>query len=288
MIDTLVISGASSKVISFIGIFKALTDHKIYDIDKIKELHTLSIGTLYSYSILFKLDHSLIYECLAQTDYSHLVNPDEIDFDNIVNTLGFFSNIRFFEVIVKNMCQYRFKKDDITLKELYEYNPIKLYVKCVNVNTKQSVHFNKDDHPDISLTKLLIMTTCIPLFFKPVEYKNNYYVDGGLTGNLPIELVKSSNILCIKISETKKDERNNYIKDTEYPILTYLMNLLTCSSVNYEKYSSKMIDVVINIPTHDFNISDDQKIYMTSESYRQTIERLKDKRFDYNILDREN
>ena len=28
------------------------------------------------------------------------------------------------------------------------------------------------------------MTSCIPILFKPVKYNNNYYLDGGLTGNM--------------------------------------------------------------------------------------------------------
>jgi NTE family protein len=286
MIDTLVISGASSKVISFIGIFRALKDKNILsDFKNIKEIHTLSIGTLFSYSILFNLGEKLMYECLLQTDYNYCLDSKEIDFDNIINTMGFFSNVHFFESIVKSMCQYRFKKDDVTLKELYEYNPKKLYVKCVNVNTKQSVHFNKDDHPDLSITKLLIMTTCIPIMFKPIEYKNNYYIDGGLTGNLPIELVTSNDVLCIKVSEYEKDTECNTIKEADIPLLNFLLNIATCSSLNYNNYKNKIIDVSIDIPTHEFDIDAEKKDYIMKESYKQTIKRISEKDFEYNNED---
>ena len=31
----------------------------------------------------------------------------------------------------------------------------------------------------MNILKLLQMTTSIPIFFKPIKYKNNLYLDGG-------------------------------------------------------------------------------------------------------------
>ena len=70
--DTLVISGASTKVVAFVGIFRALFEKNILkeNLDGIKEIHTLSIGTLYSICLLLNIGERVIYECLTRCDFS--------------------------------------------------------------------------------------------------------------------------------------------------------------------------------------------------------------------------
>ena len=65
------------------------------------------------------------------------------------------------------------------------------------------------------------MTTCIPFLFKPIIYNDNYYVDGGLCGNFPLDYnlkLKSKKYLGIQISSYGKNEHNiesflDYIKN---------------------------------------------------------------------------
>ena len=56
----------------------------------------------------------------------------------------------------------------------------------------------------MNILKLLQMTTAIPIFIKPIKYKNNLYLDGGLSGNCPMEINDSKNYLCIYIVNKNK------------------------------------------------------------------------------------
>ena len=47
----------------------------------------------------------------------------------------------------------------------------------------------------MNILKLLQMTTAIPILLKPIKYKGDLYLDGGLSGNCPIEINKSKNYL---------------------------------------------------------------------------------------------
>ena len=88
----------------------------------------------------------------------------------------------------------------MTLKQLHDINPIKLIVKIVNISTNQSLLVDYETHPDLKLRTLLQMTTCIPLYFKSIQYKGEYYVDGGLTGRITSDDVPSENYLSIYLS----------------------------------------------------------------------------------------
>ena len=164
--DTLVISGASTKVVAFVGIFRALFEKNILkeNLEGIKEIHTLSIGTFYSICLLLNISERVIYECLIRSDFSECVDINNINLNEITKSLGLLSHEKYFKSLMKNIFMFKFQKEDITLKELYDYNPIELYIKCVNVSKQCSVHFNHKDHPNMSVTKLLIMTTTLPIF----------------------------------------------------------------------------------------------------------------------------
>ena len=84
----------------------------------------------------------------------------------------------------------------MTVNKVYEYTKIKISVKCINVNRQQVEIFDHNNSPDLSVLQLLLMTTAIPTFFKPIKYNDNYYVDGGINGNLPIEALDSDKYLC--------------------------------------------------------------------------------------------
>ena len=276
--DTLVISGASTKVVSFVGIFRALFEKNILkeDLDGIKEIHTLSIGAFYSLCLLLNISERVIYECLVGIDFTECLDVDEINFNDITTSLGFTSHERFFKIIMKRTFMYKFQTEDITLKELYEYKPIELYIKCVNVSKQCSVHFNRKKYPNMSVTKLLIMTTTLPIFFKPHKYENDYYVDGGLSGNLPVEKVKSKNVLCIHIKRCMKN-----IDEETIPLLGFLQNMCSVSSLSYNKYKNRSINIVIDLSTYDFNIDKNKKDKIIKMGYEQTLKRINDKSFNY-------
>lgn len=277
--DTLVISGASTKVVSFVGIFRALFEKGILkeNLEGIKEIHTLSIGTFYTLCLILNFSERVIYECLMRSEFSECLDADEINFNDISRSLGIISHEKYFRSLMKKIFMYRFEKEDITLKELYEYNPIDLYIKCVNVSKQSSVHFNHRTHPNMSVTKLLIMTTTLPIFFKPQKYKNDYYVDGGLSGNLPVEKVKSKNVLCIHIKRCMKN-----IDEEAIPLLGFLQNMCSVSSLSYNKYKNRTINIVIDLSTYDFNIDKDKKEKIIKIGYEQTLKRINDKSFNYN------
>lgn len=59
-----------------------------------------------------------------------------------------------------------------------------------------------------SLSKVLMASSCVPLVFKPIQYNDTLYVDGGIMNNFPVEpLIGKCDILIgIEVNSIKKEE----------------------------------------------------------------------------------
>lgn len=227
MIDTLVLSGGGPSGLAYVGVYKALLEKNLLN-DNIKEIITTSIGIFISFCILIKINYNILYQFLINYDSGSFLNYNNLEIDNILLELGLFDTDgieNVFRALINNIL----KKDDITLNELFEISNVKLNVKVFNTTKSRCEYISYLSDPDLSIIKLAKMTTAIPLFFKPIEYKKNIYVDGGLRGSLPFEECKSDNYLAIKIHGSSVSSN----KLDEYPIIDHILSLMLWSDNLY-------------------------------------------------------
>ena len=71
------------------------------------------------------------------------------------------------------------------------------------------------------------------------------------------------------------------IDDEDIPILGFLQNMFSVSSLSYSKYKSSTINVVIDLATYEFNVDRTKKDRIVEEGYEQTITTLKNKQFKF-------
>ena len=272
-IDTLVISGASTKVIAFIGIFRALYEKRILspDLKGIKYISCVSIGFFYTIMLLLGVSERVCYECILKVNFLEVLDLENIDLDSLLNDMGLIDHSKVI-IPARTIIRDKFKKEDLTLLELYEYTKIKISVKCINVNRQQVEIFDHINSPELSILQLLLMTTAIPTFFKPIKYNDNYYVDGGMNGNLPIEALDSDKYLCINICQGIKR-----FEESEYPIIPFLLKLACISSVSYDKYLARTIKIILDVGTIQFDINEEEKKEIITKSYNDTIAQINDK-----------
>lgn len=75
--------------------------------------------------------------------------------------------------------------DQYLSTERLEHLKIPLFVSTTNLNTGRQTIFEKG-----SLVKILKASASIPILFNAVEIEGQYYVDGGLLSNFPVEALK--------------------------------------------------------------------------------------------------
>jgi len=234
-IETLILGGASSKAPAYIGIFRHLFEAGILteDLQGIQHIITCSIGMLYSVYLLLGVSLRVQEAATINADFLKLLDIDNLDINDLLFNLGLFDT-SLVSSLIKGLLKEKYSKDDMSLQELYELKPILLTVKCINVTKGCNEYINHKTDPDLSILTLLQMTTAIPLFFRPVEYKRDLYVDGGLTGGYPIELVKD-NYLGFNIN----GPRDTGDVFDELPIISFMINLLKVKVIDYNKISPR-------------------------------------------------
>ena len=271
-IDTLICSGGGPSGIAYAGIFKALIEHNIInrELDGINEIITTSVGILFSICLLLKLNYKVSTDISMKFDIGSMLNFDDIEIDNLLVDHGFFKTDGI-KLIFQSLLKNVLKKEDITLLELYEITHIKLTVKVCNVTQQHVQCISYQTDPELSIITLAQMTTAIAVFFKPVLYKDDLYVDGGMRGSFPIENCKSDNYLGFFIKGGSFPKDSDIIK--LFPIIDFIYSLMVTSD---DIHPIKRIIVQEDKLGLDFNVTDEIKEKVIQEAYENTVKHLEE------------
>ena len=271
-IDTLICSGGGPSGIAYAGIFKALIEHNIInrELDGINEIITTSVGILFSICLLLKLNYKVSTDISMKFDIGSMLNFDDIKIDNLLVDHGFFKTDGM-KLIVKSLLKNVLNKDDITLQELYELTHIKLTVKVFNVTKKLVQYISYHTDPELSIITLAQMTTAIAFFFKPVLYKDDLYVDGGMRGSFPIENCKSSNYLGFFIKGGSFKNDSDII--ALFPIIDFIYSLMITKDDIHQEKRIIINDVDLGL---NFNVTDEIKQKVIQEAYENTVKHLQE------------
>jgi predicted acylesterase/phospholipase RssA len=137
-------------------------------------------------------------------DYSLAVPVNTImkpSIKSLVNNYGLVPSRRI-RKILSQACKKYTEKDDITFKELYEFNPIKLHIPAYCVDFMKTIYFNVDSAPNMSVLDAVTASAAVPFLFAPVKLSDGYnYVDGGSTEAFPAGIfVGRNDVLALRIA----------------------------------------------------------------------------------------
>jgi len=271
-IDTLILSGGSTKGISFLGSINYLIENKYIEKDfkNIKKVICVSASYLFILSlILLNYDSELLEKELLTFDYNKLLDIKDISLKNFVNEYGFINYSRT-HIYIKKLLKDRYNVESMSLLKLYKLSGIHIIVKVVNVSEQKVEYMDHINNPKMNILKLIQMTTAIPILIKPIKYKNNLYQDGGLSGNCPIEVNNSENYLCIEILPNKcKKNINNIFDYLQSGWSMYTPDILIRKN---DKNNIKIDLTELYLNPSSFDISYDMRKKLLIEGYRQTEE----------------
>lgn len=199
--NTLLLSSGGIKGYSFLGVWKYIQEKKL----KITTFSGVSIGALFSMWFALGFTFNEIYSIITEIE---LLDLFHFDFTNFFDSYGMINIRPFKNFIIKKMEEKGYDKD-LTFKELYEqtHNELHSYAYCINDH--RLVRFDKDNTPDCSIRKAVLMSMSIPLIFKPVEYKGKLYVDGALEDSFPIHDYDIETLIpCFVMNETSNEIEN--------------------------------------------------------------------------------
>jgi NTE family protein len=184
----LVLGGGGVRGFFHMGVITAIQERGI----KIEEISGTSIGAIIG----------LIYGS----------NP-EINFREIMEELDFFEMIKAMVVGTKNNKEIeKFLKKYISVNN-FEDLKIKTKINATDINNKKEIVFDEGKiYPGI------IASMTIPGIFQPLKYKNSFLIDGGISNNIPVTLIKKCNkVIVSDISgPIKKVDEKTLVTDVLY------------------------------------------------------------------------
>jgi len=177
-------------------------------------------------------------------DYSLTVPVNEVMKPNIKSLIGNYGLVpsRKMRKILSEACKKFFGKNDVTFKELYEWNPIKLHIPAYCVDFMKTVYFSVDSTPNMSVLDAVTATAAVPFLFAPMKLGDGYnYVDGATAEAFPAgPFVNKPDTLALRIPWGRLTE----VKDLK----SYALNIL---------FSTMKLRHVYEVPVHDIDIPDD-------------------------------
>lgn len=264
--NILVIGGGGLKGFSAVGLCAYLYEKKILINPDI--YCGTSIGAVIISLLSIGFTSKEIYKLLYKINFENIVNPDYDKFLFESEYYGLSSIVNVIKII--EICfEKKNHSKNITFKELYDKTKKKIIICGTNVNKCCAEYFSVDTYPDKKVIEALHISVSVPGVIEPFKIKKNveniekteFWVDGGLMDNYPIQLFSNrlDDVVGIYMSEEQKE-------DTVITGLdSYMMALLKCfwkGSNFYKLEIYKNQTIVINSDLEQniyFRISQEEK-----------------------------
>ena len=234
MIEHLVLSGAGTNGLVQLGVLHYLFEHQII-LSNIKSIYGTSAGAIIAILLLIGVPITEIKDYIIQ-------RPWEKFFDISFQEKGIFQSSLLYDMVKPFMLAYDIP-DTYTLLDLYEKSKVDLHIFTTKINGLISVDLNYKTHPTLTLSEAILMTASVPIVFTPIKYNNEYYIDGGIMNNCPLQTIQTQKydkdtILIVDI------EQDCPIYTEESTMLEYIhiLSLNTFNVISSNSYNTTFID----------------------------------------------
>ena len=186
MIKFLVISGGLYYGLHELGALHCLNKNDFFSIRNIKKMYASSVGAGIGALLCLNLDWDIILNYIINRPWKNIVTFDTDKFIDLYSQKGLFGE-ELLHNVFDILLNYKNLQTDITLKAFYEFSNIELNMFSLELNSFTLKKISYKTYPDMKLTTALHSSCAFPILLKPGNYNDNYFVDGGLINNYPID-----------------------------------------------------------------------------------------------------
>ena len=287
MITHVSFSGGGIKGICYLGILRYMYIEKM--VEHIRYVSGSSIGAFFATVLALKMPVDVLeqdfVELLKDMNDNDILCIKKSSFFNLFEKNAFFS-VRFMMIPIIKYLKHMYDIEDITFLDFVKKTGVNLYVNTTNVNTTQRQIFSAENTPNASVIEAVVASMSVPIMFEPVKINGEYYVDGVLSYDMPMDIfsnIPNHNKLGILLMPCKSEELQTYDKDTELDFMNYfsrislimMMNLFQFSTNKYKDKDNMHILKLTDLPyDHSFKFvpyDDSVKIEATQEEIDNLI-----------------
>ena len=240
----LCLSGGGTKGFSYLGAFKAFEEYGV-EFDMVAGT---SIGSLFGAIYASKMDTTKLKDFtkdMKNKDFRHSklgILPSSMD--------------KLHDLLVQIL----------PVKKAEELK-IPYYAVAVDLKTGKEHHFDSGN-----LASIITGSCAIPGVFQPVKYKNMTLIDGGVSNNIPADVLKMNGcdfVVTIDCNCTRGGGT------TSEKFFTQFSTSIGIMMVNNSKKGTKLSDIIICPDLKKYkSLSLEGKDEMIKEGYRATIEMM--------------
>ncbi len=234
IIENIIISGGGPAGFAFYGAIKQLFMNNIIKRENVKHMYATSAGSMIS--TIFALNYSWdeLDKYLIDRPWGKIFKIQLSDVFAAYQNRGLYT-VEIFHHIFDPLLLGKGLEPTITLKEFYEYSGIHLHFMSTKLRNMEMEIFDHIKHPHWQLCDVIHCSCCVPVFFQPFFFENDFYCDGGFLSNYPIDTCLQDNndplkSIGIRLSpRLETDEQDNVINNSsdDYSLYTLVNFLLT-------------------------------------------------------------
>ena len=250
MIKHIVLSGGGPNNITQLGCLYELWNKNIINFDLIESVYSTSAGALLGLNVVLKYDMNIVKDFFIKRPWHKVLSFKAENLMQMVENSGYIDT-KFIEDIIDIFLSAKNISKDITFIELYNLTNITFNIYAVKLSSFEKVVFNHELSPSISVKNAILMSCALPPMFKPILYNNEYYLDGGILCNYPINdcLLKYPNkeeILGLHVTALGNDNEKNIFSEN-YTMPDYMMLLIKIliSNTMKQEYVSDRNEIII-------------------------------------------
>ena len=268
MYSNLVLSGGALKAVVLLGAVKYLEEKDL--IKHFKNYVGSSAGAIIIFFLIIGYKSYEIKDILIE-EINNIVDLDFENIDDFFINYGIDNTDRNKDILKKYLIK-KTKLNDITFIEFAKKYGLNFTITGTNLTTRNTDYFNVDNFPNMSMIDALVITRCIPLIYKPIEYNDNLYIDGGIYNNFAYNYYKNKNdSLGINVTynySRKNDTFINYFNNILLSLMDKIIELGLDNSENvcFINFDEKRKDGV-NISTDDFSVNINNDIIIDNINY---------------------
>ena len=279
MYNSIVLGGGSATGLVTLGSLQYLYDN--FMMNDLKKYIGTSSGAITCFLLLIGYTpiEIIVYICKERLMESmHSMNL--VSMLNGTGAMSFNSIYSALEKMTINKIGYLPTFRDIETR----YNKI-LIITTFNLSKMQPEYLSFETTPDLPILIALKMSSNLPFVFENFKYNKNYYIDGGISNNFPIDLLDDDDkALAIRLSNDDNDDNNDNDDDkritydlNEKTFLEYVYTVIFVPIMQQDKNkiknckkSNKIISIKVDKSSFNFNIIHTDKLDMFSSGYSQT------------------
>jgi len=253
--SNLALSGGAFKSIGLLGAVKYLEE-----IDILKDFKNYigsSGGGLILFFLLIGYTSNEITNIL-KNEITYLTNFNYENITDLYTEMGIDNGDKN-ENILRKYLYSKTQMNSITFIEFAKKFGFNLIITGANITKEKIDYFSVDTFPDMDIIQALLITSRIPIIYKPIKFNDDLYLDGGIYSNFPIEYFENhhNDTLGICVNQNYLKEYSN-IMNLFNNLIFSLMNKLSYDNIrkNKDKYNICEINFTTN-SSNDISFSFD-------------------------------